>query len=180
MSVILESYTRRPCPYRPCPYLLRLFKGPPPKIPEGQKTSKFRRDFRQLSTLIVNISETGRHVEHQKKPDQPLPLPRWKKKMVNFGPQTKKVLVAHIDQPSGYFSGDYISAIRGCCALNFLNALEIDQGYLAHNGTTQRVPASRLILQLLATSFTFLLTCSLSSVFMSYKYLMVNCKQCKS
>jgi len=30
------------------------------------------------------------------------------------------------------FSGDYISALRGCCPLKFLNALEIDQGLLAH------------------------------------------------
>jgi len=30
------------------------------------------------------------------------------------------------------FSGDYISAFRGCCPLKFLNALEIDQGLLAH------------------------------------------------
>ena len=28
--------------------------------------------------------------------------------------------------------GHYISALRGCCALKFLYALEINQGYLAH------------------------------------------------
>jgi len=31
-----------------------------------------------------------------------------------------------------FFSGDYISALRGCCTMKFLYALEIDQGYLAH------------------------------------------------
>ena len=30
------------------------------------------------------------------------------------------------------FYGDYISALRGCCPLKFLYALEIDQGLLAH------------------------------------------------
>ena len=30
------------------------------------------------------------------------------------------------------FSGDYISALRGCCPLKFLHALEIDKGLLAH------------------------------------------------
>jgi len=30
------------------------------------------------------------------------------------------------------FWGYYISALRGCCAMIFLNALKIDQGYLAH------------------------------------------------
>ena len=31
-----------------------------------------------------------------------------------------------------FFSGDYISALRGCCALKFLHTLEIHQGLLAH------------------------------------------------
>ena len=31
-----------------------------------------------------------------------------------------------------FFSGNYILALRGCCPLKFLQALEIDQGYLAH------------------------------------------------
>ena len=31
-----------------------------------------------------------------------------------------------------FFSGDYISAFRGCYALKFLHTLEIDQGLLAH------------------------------------------------
>jgi len=29
----------------------------------------------------------------------------------------------------------YISALRGCCALKFLHALDIDEGYLAHTPT---------------------------------------------
>jgi len=36
-----------------------------------------------------------------------------------------------LTNPSGHFSGDYISAVRGCCPLRFLYALEIDPGYLA-------------------------------------------------
>ena len=31
-----------------------------------------------------------------------------------------------------FFPGDYTSALRGCCALKFLHALEIHQGLLAH------------------------------------------------
>ena len=34
--------------------------------------------------------------------------------------------------PSGHFSGHNISALKECCALKFLHALETDQGYLAH------------------------------------------------
>jgi len=46
-------------------------------------------------------------------------------------------------QVQGHFSGDYISVIRGCCALKFLNALEIDQGYLAHTTTGTGVPSKK-------------------------------------
>jgi len=34
-----------------------------------------------------------------------------------------------------FLSGDYISALRGCCTMKLLYALEIDQGYLAHTLT---------------------------------------------
>ena len=36
--------------------------------------------------------------------------------------------------------GYYISALRGCCTLIFLHALEIDQGYLAHTPSGAVVP----------------------------------------
>jgi len=38
------------------------------------------------------------------------------------------------------FSGDYISAVRGCCAMKLLYALEIDQGYLTHTPSGTGVP----------------------------------------
>ena len=31
---------------------------------------------------------------------------------------------------NGLFSGDYVLALTGCCPLKFLDALEIDLGYL--------------------------------------------------
>ena len=37
-------------------------------------------------------------------------------KTVNFGPQTKKLLTCILTHPSGHFSGDPISALRGCYA----------------------------------------------------------------
>jgi len=39
-----------------------------------------------------------------------------------------------------HFLGDYISAHRGCCALIFLHALEIDQALLVHTLTGTGVP----------------------------------------
>ena len=42
---------------------------------------------------------------------------------------SNKCTVVH---PNGLFSGDYIPALRGFCAVKFLYVLEIDLGYLAH------------------------------------------------
>jgi len=41
------------------------------------------------------------------------------------------------------FLGYYISAVRGCCALKFLHALQIDQGLPAHTGTETGVPQKK-------------------------------------
>ena len=40
--------------------------------------------------------------------------------------------------------GYYISAIRGCCAMKFLQALAIDQGYLTHSTPVQVVECRTL------------------------------------
>ena len=128
---------------------VQLLEGPPPKIWEGQKNVQISaRFFYQLSTLIANISGMDRHIEHLRKLDQPQPLQRWAKKaLVNFGPQTKKFywLIGLLTNSRRYFSGHHISAIRGCCSLKFLNALEIDQGYLAHTTTGTGIPQKNLI-----------------------------------
>ena len=52
--------------------------------------------------------------------------------------------------PKCTFLGYYISALRGCCALKFLHALEIDQGYLAHTpvGTGVLPPKKKLIVKI--------------------------------
>jgi len=62
------------------------------------------------------------------------------KKTVNFGPQTKKLLTCILTHPRGHFSGDYISALRGCFVLKFLHSLDIDQCYLAHTSAATGVP----------------------------------------
>ena len=42
--------------------------------------------------------------------------------------------------PSGYISAHNISAPKGCCALKFLSALEIDQALIAHTQSGTGVP----------------------------------------
>jgi len=70
---------------------VQFLEDPPPKIWECQKTSKFLRDFWQLSTLIANISGTGRHIKNLKSIWSTTAHPRLdKRNLVNFGPHTKK------------------------------------------------------------------------------------------
>jgi len=47
-----------------------------------------------------------------------------------------------------FFSGDYISAHRGCCALKFLHTLEIDEGLLAHTQRGTEVPHQKKLWKL--------------------------------
>jgi len=67
---------------------------------------------------------------------------RWKN-LAYFGPQTKKLLTLIYVHPNGLFSGDYISALRGCCALKFLHTLEINQELLAHTRTPPTPPPQK-------------------------------------
>ena len=112
---------------------VQLFEGPPPKFPRAKKRPNFDAisdNFRFDREYLRNGS-TYRTSE---------------KNLVNFGPQIKKFYRLILTNPRRYFSGHYISAIRGCCALKFLNALEIDQGYLAHTQAgTGSSPQKKLI-----------------------------------
>ena len=99
---------------------VQFLEGPPPKICEGEKTSKIRRNFWQFSTLIANISEMHQHVAHRKSIwSTSTPSKLSEKNYVNFGPRTKTLYGLILTHPSGHFSGDYISALRGCCPSNF-------------------------------------------------------------
>ena len=62
------------------------------------------------------------------------------KKLVYFGLQTKKLLTLINVHPNGLYSGDYISVLRGFCALKFLHVLKIDQALLAHTPRSDGVP----------------------------------------
>ena len=93
---------------------------PPPKICDGKKSSKIFRDFWQLSNFIAYISGTDLHIEHLKKTwSTATPSTLDERNLVNFGPQTKKFYWLELSHPSGFFWGDYISALRGCCAQIF-------------------------------------------------------------
>jgi len=91
---------------------VQFLQGPPPKICDGQKMSKIRRDFWQLSTLIANISGTDQDIENLKSSWKSTTPPTFdEKKLVYVDPQTKKLLTLINLHPNGLLSGDYILAL---------------------------------------------------------------------
>ena len=142
-------------------------EGLPPKIWEGKKivqnfsrfltTFDFDREYLVIRLLsrkgviksVFSVQKRIHRLKIGKVVDQLQPLPRWmKKKTVNFGPQTKKLLTCILTHPSGHYSGDYISALMGCYTLKFLHALESVQGYLAHTPTGTGSPRKNLIVKI--------------------------------
>ena len=86
----------------------------PPKMCHGEKTSKIRRDFWQLSSLIANISGKDPQIENRKSNWSTKTHPTLgEKKLVNFGPQTKKLLTWILTKREHIFRETSISARKG-------------------------------------------------------------------
>ena len=98
-----------------------IFTMPAPKnLWRQKKSSKIFRHFWQLSTLIANISGTDQHIKNRKGSWSSTTTPTLgEKNLAYFGPQTKKLLTLIYVHPNGLFPGDYISALKGCCAMKF-------------------------------------------------------------
>ena len=100
-----------------------LGEGPPPKSWEG----KIHRRFKQLSTLIANISRMDRPVENQKRSWSTTTLPTLGKKRFLLRSTKKngelwstnyRELDVSLDPPKLHF-WETISALRGCWPLKF-------------------------------------------------------------
>jgi len=114
---------------------LQKFGGGRERSPQknwGPKTCK-------ISPEPLTISKFGRRYKFYKLWQFLLGL--MKKGPVNFGPLTAWNYMLSLDPLKCTIWGYYISAVRGCCAMKFLHALEIDQGYLAHTPTGTGVPS---------------------------------------
>jgi len=115
---------------------VQFLQCPSPKICDGQKVVK---NFSQFLTTFNFDREYLRNGWTYQKSEKLLiiynPSHVRPKNLAYFGRQTKKLLTLINVHPNGFFSGNYISALRGCCAMKFLYALQIDQGYLAHTPT---------------------------------------------
>ena len=96
-------------------------KGCPQQNSGGQKTSKLQRDFWQLSTfLITNISGMDRRNENLKTALSTTNPPlSGAKKLVNFGPQTKKLETLTLTNPSGLFQETTSRPLGGATPSNF-------------------------------------------------------------
>ena len=111
---------------------LQKFRGgcSPPKL--GPKTCKISVNFGPLQTLISNISGIKQHTQNRKDVQtRKIPPAFDEKSPVNFGPLTAWNYMC-LDPLKCTFLAYSTSALRGCCALKFLHALEIDQNYLAN------------------------------------------------
>ena len=121
---------------------------PPPKICDSQKIAQ---NFSRFLTTFDFDRKYLRNGSTYRTSDENLishhPFHVEQKKLVNFGPQTKKFYWLISTNPRRYFSGDYISAIRGCCALKFLHALDIDHALLTHTPSGAGVPPKNFIRQ---------------------------------
>jgi len=113
------------------------FGRPAPKIWKGEKTSKIRRDFWQLSTLIAISpkASTIRHIANGKSILSITTPSTLGEKMGDFWSTNKNV----IDSPKRTFL-EGISALGACCPLKFLHGLQIDQVLLAHTQTGMECP----------------------------------------
>jgi len=81
----------------------------------------------------VNISGKDQHIENRRKTRSTTTTSALSEiNLVNFGPQTTEIQWCILTHQNGFFSGDYISALKGCCPFKFLHMLEIDPGYPAH------------------------------------------------
>ena len=121
---------------------VQLLEVPPPKIWEGQLAPTFGaisdnfRLWSRISPKRVNISKNWKVV------DQLQPLQHWGKKFGELWSAIKKVLEVHTDPPKWTYR-DNISALKGCCALKFLHALEINQALISHTRSGTGVPPKK-------------------------------------
>ena len=121
---------------------IQLLEDPPPKICEGQKNVQISARFLTIFDFDRKYLRNGStYRTSEKKTWSATTLSALgEKNLVNFGPHTKKFCWLILTYQRTYFSGDYISAIRWCCALKFCNILQIDQGNLAHTQAGTGVP----------------------------------------
>ena len=90
-------------------------------------------------------------------------LLRSKKKSGELWSTNYKDLDVSLDPLKCTYLGYYISALRGCCALKFLHALEIDKALVAHTQRRTGVPPKNFNLEILKFGLEFSVLPSITS-----------------
>jgi len=110
-----------------------FWKAGPLKFGTAKKTSKIQSDF--FTTFDFDreyLRNDSRYPKSERNViDSASSLVPWKKSGEPWS-TNKKVLLANFEPPKCIFGGDYILALRGCCPLKFLYAIEIDQALIVH------------------------------------------------
>jgi len=112
---------------------VQLLEGPPPKFWEGQKTVQISARF--LTTFDFDREYLRKGSTYRKSEKNSFNHNHFRverNKLGELWSTNNRDPVVHINPPKWIFSGDYISALKGCCPFKFLHMLEIDPGYPAH------------------------------------------------
>ena len=123
---------------------VQLLEGPQ-KFARAKRTSKFRPFFdnfglwSQIYPEWIHISKTGK-VFYQLPP-----LPRRVKKIGVFWSINEKVIESNVYRPqSTFFQETTFRPLGSAAPLKFLNALETDQGLLAHTAKGDEGPPTKI------------------------------------
>jgi len=127
---------------------LAEFYNASPKIGEGAKTRENSVDFIPFRTLIANISGMRQDIQNQKdvRPRVIPPAFHEKKSGVVWFTYYKELHCEFRPTKMHFLGDDHDIFSRGCCAMIFLHALEIDQALLAHTTRGQGPPKQKKII----------------------------------
>jgi len=137
---------------------LQKFGELSPKKSWGPKTCKISVDFIQPPTLIANISGMAQDIQKRK--------PNFSR-LKNFSScvlrkrsgerwsTNYRDLIVSLDPLKCTYLVYNISALRGCFALKFLHALEIEEGLLAHTPRGTGVPPKNFNREILKSGLKF-------------------------
>ena len=119
---------------------VQKFGGPSPKKIWGPKTCKISVDFIQPPTYREYLRNGSRHLKSESKFFHIDSFCVQRKRSGELWSTSCWELVVRNEPLNALFLANYISAIRGCCALKFLHALQIGQALLAHIRTGRGSP----------------------------------------
>ena len=171
-QIIIQTTCREPVVIT----YVQFLEGLPPRIWEGQKTVQIFSQFLTTFDLSRISPEQIHKSKIEKVIDQLRPLPRWAKKSCWTLVHKRKIFWREYwPTVVRIFRQTVFSLLRGGCALKFLHALEIDQGYLAHTPVGTGVPQKNFNRENLKFGLKFRVYTSIISALYIYIFLSRRC-----